>query len=401
VRRLLRSIVGACSAALLVVTLSTSVYGQDSRAERIAAEQAAKAARLKPYEPGRVERFITELRLDRFGQPNGLYPYFDSVYSGGGFTLGAGYRKFTGDRTHWDLKGLYSLKHYKLIELSTDSWGHAQGKLDLHGRVGWRDATQVGFYGLGMETDRDDRADYRMQQGFVGGDVAWRPLRYAVFGAGAAYEEYTLRAGESDRPSIADVYTPDTAPGLGESPDYVHTRVAAAFDSRPSPGYARSGGLYRLTYHNYAAREDTFSFDRLDGDVVQHVPVLRENWVLSFRGAVSTTLDDDDQVPYYLLPFVGSGSTLRAYSSRRFRDRHSLLLTGEFRWIPSRLGLDMAVFYDAGKVASEWAGLSLNGMKTNVGIGARFHTPVSTPLRIEVAHGSDGLNVVFSGAAAF
>ena len=40
------------------------------------------------------------LRQSLVEQPAGFYPYFDSVYSGGGFTLGAGYRHFTGDRTH-------------------------------------------------------------------------------------------------------------------------------------------------------------------------------------------------------------------------------------------------------------------------------------------------------------
>jgi len=44
----------------------------------------------------------------------------------------------------------YQTKGYKLVEVSTDSWGHADGRLDLHGRVGWRDATQVAFNGLGM-----------------------------------------------------------------------------------------------------------------------------------------------------------------------------------------------------------------------------------------------------------
>ena len=94
-----------------------------------------------------------------------------------------------------------------------------------------------------------------------------------------------------------------------------------------------------------------YDFDRVDATLIQHVPVLRETWVLSFRGDMKTTLGDDS-VPYFLLPSLGSGSTLRAYHSWRFRDRHSLLMSGEFRWIPSRLGMDMAIFYDAGKVAS-------------------------------------------------
>jgi hemolysin activation/secretion protein len=112
-------------------------------------------------------------------------------------------------------------------------------------------------------------------------------------------------------------------------------------------------------------------------------------------------LDDDDIVPFFLLPSLGSGSTLRAYTSWRFRDRHSLLLSGEFRWIPNRPGLDMAIFYDAGKVTPEWKDLSLDHLKSNVGIGVRFHTLVATPLRIELARGSEGFNLVFAGSAAF
>src|SRR4029450_8858784 len=100
----------------------------------------------------------------------------------------------------------------------------------------------------------------------------------------------------------------------------------------------------------YSDRADTLSFDRLDAQVVQHLPILRENWIVSLRGQLQTTLDDADQVPYFLLPSLGSGSTLRAYTSWRFRDRHSLLFSGEWRWIVNRTFLDMAFFYDAGKV---------------------------------------------------
>jgi hypothetical protein len=131
------------------------------------------------------------------------------------------------------------------------------------------------------------------------------------------------------------------------------------------------------------------------------VPILRENWVLSFHGVAKTTVDDDDVVPYFLLPSLGSGSTLRAYPSWRFRDRHSLLVSSEFRWIPSRLFLDVALFYDAGKVASQRSDLNFTDLHHDFGLGVRFHSPIATPLRIEIAHGREGFNLVFSGAAAF
>jgi outer membrane translocation and assembly module TamA len=76
-------------------------------------------------------------------------------------------------------------------------------------------------------------------------------------------------------------------------------------------------------------------------------------------------------------------------------------MSGEFRWIPSRQFLDVALFYDTGKVASRRADLDFSGLKHDWGIGVRFHGPTMTPLRIDVARGSEGFNIVFSGAAPF
>jgi hypothetical protein len=270
----------------------------------------------------------------------------------------------------------------------------------VHARVGWRDATQVAYYGLGMTTPSDN-AQFRLKQTYVGGDMQIRPGGFGVIGLGLTYDDYSLESGAGSKPSIEEIFTPDTAPGLGDSPKYVHASFSGGIDWRPSPGYARRGGLYQMTYHNYHDVDATYSFDRIDGEIVQHLPILRETWVVSLHGLVQTTLDDEQVVPYFLMPSVGSGSTLRAYPSGRYRDRHSLLMSGEVRWIPNRAALDMAVFYDLGKVASHWSGLSLNGLKSDVGIGVRFHGPVSTPLRIELAAGREGLNLVFSGSAAF
>jgi hypothetical protein len=386
---------------LLVGCLGMPVSAQQSRASIIAAEQAEKATQATPYSPSRGEQIFLELKRDLLEVPSGFYPYFDSVYSGGGFTLGAGYRSFYGDRTFWDVKGLLSISGYKLIELSTSSPGHASERLDVGARVGWRDATQVAFYGTGIDSPEGDRANFRMKQLYAGGDVRVRPVRWVFLGAGLLVEDFSLEQGQGSFPSIEEVYTPDSAPGLGVSPTYVHSSVSSGIDWRPLPGYARRGGLYELSYHRYDDTDDTFTFDRLDGDIVQHLPILRENWVLSFHGAVRTTLSDTDVVPYFLLPALGSGSTLRGYSSWRFRDRHSLLLSGEFRWIPNRLGLDMALFYDTGKVTSRFDDLSLRGLKSDVGVGVRFHGPATTPLRIELARGTEGMRLVFAGSAAF
>ena len=203
---------------------------------------------------------------------------------------------------------------------------------------------------------------------------------------------YAFRGASADRIVLAMTTSSPITPAQS---------AGAAFDWRPAADYARRGGLYRVARHHYADQDGAYSFDRLDAEVVQHIPILRETWVVSLHGRLETTLDDNDQVPYFMLPSLGSGSTLRGYDAWRFRDRHAVLLSGEWRWIPSRMFLDMALFYDTGMVAPRLDAIALGSFVNNVGVGMRFHAPARTPLRVEFAKGSEGLQIVFAASAAF
>ncbi len=280
-----------------------------------------------------------------------------------------------------DVNGLWTIRNYKLAELSANSLGHANDRIDLKVHVGWRDATRVADYGRGMKTAPANRTNFRFKQAYTGGSVKAPPVSWIALGGGVDVDDYKLENSTS--------------------PNYIHQMVSSGIDWRPSPGYARRGGLYELRYHNYRGRDDSYSFDRLEAEVVQHLPLLRENWVISTRGIVNTVLRDTDNPPFFLLPSLGSSDTLRGYSAWRFRDRHSLLVQGEFRWIPNRTGIDMAFFFDAGKVTSARQALDLKGLKKDFGVELRFHSPSATPLRLGIARGSEGWHLVFGGSAAF
>jgi hypothetical protein len=398
---LMRIVTRSLLGSILGVGLAVSSEAQQTRVSEIERQQAEKSQRLRPYEPNRAEQVIEFLHRWIVEQPSGVYPVFDSVYSGGGFTLGGVYRSYYGDRARAEIRGLYSIKNYKLFEVSTTSPGHFGGRLDVGLVGGWRDATQVNYYGLGMETTPADRTTFRFQQAYGGARARLEPVSFVVLESRVTYEDYKTTEGMGAFPSIEEVYTPETAPGLGTDPAFVHSELGAGIDWRLSPDYSRSGGYYGVALHDYLDPDDTWSFRRLDGAVIQHIPFLRETWVLSLRGQVQTTLGNADQVPYFLLPSLGSGETLRAYPSWRFRDRHSLLMSAEWRWIPNRYGMDMAIFYDAGKVAPRRQDLDLSGLKHNVGVGVRFHAPFATVLRFDVARGSEGWHLVFSGNAPF
>ena len=61
----------------------------------------------------------------------------------------------------------------------------------------------------------------------------------------------------------------------------------------------------------------------------------------------------------------------------------------------------MAFFYDAGKVTSRRRDFSFKELKSDFGIGIRFHGLITTPLRLDFAMGNEGWKLVISGSAAF
>ena len=218
-----------------------------------------------------------------------------------------------------------------------------------------------------------------------------------------------MRAGQKSRvapgggtaKSVDEVYTEATLPGLGAAPTYLHSQLTVALDSRPSPGYARRGSFFGVTYNDFHDRGGKFGFNRLDYEATQHVPIFKETWVLSLRARAELAAGADDQtVPYFMMPALGGGSSLRGFTSWRFRDLNSLLLQAEWRVIGSR-AIDMALFYDAGRVASRRQDLTSAPLKSDYGVGFRLHGRVATPLRIEIAHGNEGFSLVFSSKAPF
>ena len=76
-------------------------------------------------------------------------------------------------------------------------------------------------------------------------------------------------------------------------------------------------------------------------------------------------------------------------------------MNAELRWTPARF-LDMALFYDTGKVAAHRSDLDFKDLKDDYGVGVRFHGPFSTPLRVDFSHGRESsLSFTFSSSAAF
>ena len=373
-----------------------------TREALIAQEQAAKVPTLHPYVPNAAERVFEKLDAIIEGGTLKWHPYFTSAYSGGGFTLGAGRAFFVSPYNLIDVRGSYTFKNYKRLEAEfiAPRLFERRGHLSVLG--GWREATQVDFFGVGADSRPEDNVNYRFRQPYGSALLTVFPTRKVfMLRGGAEFTRWTQEPGDGPSPSVEQVYTAKTLPGLGAAVTYLHTRAAVGVDSRPAPGYARRGGFYGVTFHDYADQDDAFGFRMIEYEAIQHVPILRETWVLSLHGRVQTSEEkDDQQTPFFMLPAIGGGSSLRGFDSWRFRDRNSLLLQAEWRIMLNRY-LDLAIFYDAGKVAARTADLDFDRLKDDWGAGLRFHGPFATPLRVEVARSHEGLALVFASSPSF
>jgi hypothetical protein len=374
-----------------------------SRHAALERRQAEKAAGLSSYRSGRVERFFRQVDRILEGGTLRWHPFLDSAYNGGGVTIGAGRATYVGAYSYVDVRASYSARGYKRAEaeLVVPRLFNRRGRLSAIG--GWREATQVGFFGIGPDTSLDDRTNYRFQQPYGSVLLTLLPARKVLqLRGGVGFTQWSLHPGEGAFPAVEARYTPVSLPGLGVTVDYLHTHGAVALDWRTSPDYSRRGAFLGAALHDFADREAEYGLRMAEYEGIAHLPILRESWVLSVRGRVQSAFRKDGQeIPFFMLPSLGGGSTLRAFSSWRFRDRHSLLLQAEWRTMVNRY-LDLALFYDAGKVAPRASKLDFSGLTDNYGVGLRFHGPVSTPLRIELARSGEArLNLIVSVSAAF
>ena len=243
---------------LLSIGGAGGTEAQESRADEVAKKQRQKTASVAPYQPSHFERFMTRIEDTFSSPPSGFYPAFGSLYPGGGFTPGVGYRQFYARNAVWDATALYSIKNYKLIEVGTRTpWnGDVNRSWSLGTPAGWLDAPQVRYFGLGMDAAQP-RANFRLTQGYAAATAAVRPSRWSRVQWEIAYEAFRTEEGHGRSPSIQALYP--SVPGIFSSPTFIRSEATAVVDSRPSPGYARSGGFYGATLANFSDVDGTDS----------------------------------------------------------------------------------------------------------------------------------------------
>jgi outer membrane protein assembly factor BamA len=376
-----------------------------TRAEADRQRREEKNRNAKPYEPNGFERamhFIEERGIF-IGGREGFYPKFGSLATGSGFAYGAGYR----DRDLFNNKGMLdvwaatSMRSYWATEARLTFPRLANRRLMAETWAAHRDYPQEDFFGIGPGSARGNQTSYAIRSDSFGARAGVRPLPLLMAGGGLEYLNPRLGEGKDSRvPSIETLFNPSSAPGLGESVDYLRSMAFLEVDYR-QPKNPRRGGWYRIDFSRYDDRTTgRYTFNRVDTDLRQFVGFLAGRRVIAARLFVSTSDTGAGQVmPFYAMPTLGGNDSLRGFREYRFRGPHAILTQTEYRY-EIWSGLDGALFYDTGKVADTRSDLNFKDLERDYGFGFRFNTNNAIVFRVDAGFGSrDGkhLYMVFGG----
>ena len=362
-------------------------------ADRQRREQQAKE--VGTYQANGVERAMDFAEdkaifiLDR----EGFHPKLGSLTVGSGFAYGLGFR----DRDLFSNRGALevwaagSVKGYWATEARLRFPRLADNHLYLEAWGSRRDYPQENFFGLGPDSNRDDRSDYAIRTNHFGGRVGVRPFaRHLLVGGGLEFLQPRLGAGQNDSyPDVPVLFPPSDVPGIDSRSDFLRSDFFVEVDYR-EPIYAKKGGWYRFDWSHFDDRTtNQFTFNRFDGDVRQFFGFLAGRRVIATRLFVSTSDTSAPQVmPFFFMPTLGGNDTLRGFREYRFRGPHAILAQAEYRW-EIWSGFDGAIFYDAGKVADRRSDLNFKDLESDYGIGFRFNTNNGVIFRVDTAFGSN------------
>jgi len=314
---------------------------------------------------------------------------FGGIKSGSGIAVGPAISQKFKDGTYVQLKGVYSIKKFKLVQARYDSRKFWDDRGSVVARVRWQEALKLKLYRLGPDAP-DSNVEWGETKTEGSGRIRLQVTPTMRIGSGLGMEKYSTVGGRIDLADLPGLPPVSLPPGLGTRPWYLHSFFTLAHDSRTSPEYSLKGHLFEASIHSFNDLHDNQDpYRRFEAIADQLIPTGKKGTLEGSAQVWLSLADADRTVPFFLMPTLGGSSYLRAYPSYRFRDRHALLLRAEYRW-PIHKMIDLAGLAEAGKVAPEVNGLKFSNMAESLAVGIRVHTKTSSLVDFDIAHGRDG-----------
>ncbi len=381
------------------------VCGQtESRTSLIESARTEKEANLTPEKAPKLEARIESIEQSLpyrllTGDAEGFGVGFGNIVPGAGLAAGPQYTrsKLWKGRLNLAVQARASMNQSYLgcVDLSLPHLLGDRASLDFS--VAHRDISEMPYYGLGPDSRKTGRSDYRLEDTNVElrpGVRLYKGLRASLIGS---YLANNVGPGHSSRYISSDrQFGPNVAPGIDRQTDFWRGGGLLEYDWRDRSSDPTSGGKYSAQYVRYLDRDlGAYSFLRLDLDASQYIPLFNRTRVIALRGTSSlTTTNGNQRVPFYLQPALGGPDTLRGYRFNRFYGDNSTLVSAEYRWDASAI-LQMVAFADGGKVFNRWEQWNFHNIETDVGFGLRFKSRSKVVLSFDTGFSHEGFQIWF------
>jgi outer membrane protein assembly factor BamA len=386
----------------LVCPLAGAEEPAASRTDQIAEEQLEKAKNLHPPEPDAVERKIDKLdqRIIKrlFADQSGWGVRIGGLVTGSGFALGPSYNRpdLLNENLQIKISAAGSLKEYYSID-AVASLPHLLNDhlvVDMYGRRS--DSPQMPYYGPGPNSPQQPRTNYRREDNLFSGRIGARLQRHVLVGLTGGYDFINIGPGTSDDYGSTDQYfTQQQVPGLDQQSPFAYFGPFVQVDYRDYKNDPHRGTYIVAAYNGVRDQAGLYNFQVGQGLFEQYIPFFNEKRVIALRFRANLTWPDHgNQVPFYLQPTLGGSEDLRGYALYRFYDQNDFFMNAEYRWEVAP-ALDMAVFFDAGKVFPKPGDISFSGLRKDAGFGLRFKSRNAVAFRVDVGFSDEGFQVWF------
>ena len=394
---------GLLRCLLLGLLVSFPLAAQhQTRAEEIEAARKKKAESLKPEVEYGIEKRMNKLDQDRVIErltvgANGLGVRLGGLPTGQGFALGPQYRRqdLANGNLTFRTSAAASLSKALLFDVQLTAPKLAGGKMFFDFYAMHRNSPRIDYFGQGPDSRLGDRTNFRLEENSYSFTLGFRPAKPFMFGVIGGW--YQPNAGPGNRtgiPVTEAVFTEATTPGLSEQTDFLHGGVFVQFDYRDLPGTPRKGGNYVAKFAHYNDRDlNRHDHRRLELDAQQYIPFFNEKRVIALRARTVMTFENGTSVlPFYMQPILGGSDDLRGFRQWRFYDSNLIIANAEYRW-EAFSGMDMALFFDAGKVTPKRSQINFHDLEASAGFGVRFNIQNSVFMRIDTAFSHEGTQI--------
>jgi len=333
---------------------------------------------------------------------DGPYVELGNMITGSGWiSAGPGYRQhlFSG-RAVVSGSAAVSWKAYQVVQGSFELPHLAHDHVSLGSQVMYQDLRQVDYFGFGNDSRESDGSAYRFKNIDVLGYGTYRATPWMLVSGRVGWiPTPDLLEAEGPRlthPSTVHVFDDSSAPGLSSPPLFLHGDASVTLDFCNHVGHPTAGGVFRAAIADYSDRDGgAYSFRRYELEASHVSPLGTWRWLLALHAwEVFSDTTAGHEVPFFLMPSLGGQNTLRGYTDYRFHDRDMQVFNVESRW-GLFAHLDLAAFYDTGKVAARAGDLDFSHMKHAYGVGLRLQNASSTLMRLDVGHSTEGWHVFF------